>query len=660
MDRKRLLILALGIFSFFSILIAQFYRIQIIQGEKWAAQAKKQHFFTVTEPFMRGSFYANTTLQPGHPETLKPLVVDIQKYHLFIDPESIPENKKEEVAKRIVSLIPSASYEDIRAHFDVKTRSRRLLMWLDRVQMEAVQSWWLAFSRQNRIARNALFFVSDYQRSYPFGKLLGPVLHTVQHQRDEITKQAIPTGGLELSMHSYLVGKQGQRSLMRSPRNNLETGEVISLPENGADIYLTIDCVLQTIAEEEIEKGVKSWGAKGGWAVMMDPYTGEIYALAQYPFFPPNEYQEYFNDPQMSDHTRVHAIIDAYEPGSVMKPITVAIALRANEVLQERGEKPLFSPAEKIATTNVTLKGRRKTLHDTRRHDFLNMYMAIQKSSNVYMARLVERIVDRLGVQWYRDMLTEVFGFGYKTNIELPAESPGMVPVPGKKHPNGRLEWSAPTSYSLAFGHNLQTTALQLIRAHAILANGGYAVQPTLIRKVVKRDGEVKKVHTEKPVKVLSSEITEEVVKAMKYATKPGGSSPGAEVWGYTEAGKSGTANKIENGHYSETKYLASFVGFIPAHKPRFVLLISLDEPKYGFQAGVGKTHHGGNCASPIFREIAKKAVHYLGVAPDDPYGYHVDDPRYDESKADWKKEVSQLKELYGKWNAPNETKKTL
>lgn len=655
MDRKRLILLALGIFSLFSILIAQFYRIQLIQGEKWASQAKRQHFFTVTDPFMRGSFFSNVSVQPGNSQESTPLVVDIQKFHLFIDPEAIPEGKRDVAAQQICALLKGTSYEEIRGQFDVKSRSRRLVMWLDREQMEKVQNWWQSYSRLHRLGRNALFFVSDYQRSYPFGKCLGQVLHTVQHQRDEVTKQAIPTGGLELSMHAYLVGKQGQRSLMRSPRNNLETGEVVSLPENGADIFLTINHVLQTIAEEEIEKGVKEWEAKRGWAVMMNPFTGEIYALAQYPFFNPADYTEFFNDPDMIEHTRVHAIVDANEPGSTMKPITVAIALKANEVLAERKEKPLFSITEKMATFNIPFKGRKKMLHDTRRHDFLNMPMAIQKSSNVYMARLVDRILDRLGADWYRNMLTETFGFSHKTHIELPAESAGVVPMPGKKHPNGRLEWSVPTPYSLAFGHNLQTTSLQVVRAHAILANGGYTVQPTLIRKVVK-NGEVLLDNTPnfKPGRqVLSKAIVDEVVRAMKYITKPGGTSPSAEIWGYTEVGKSGTAEKVENGAYSKTKYFSTFVGFTPVSKPAFVLLVSLDEPKYGFKAGVGKQHHGGISVSPIFRDIAKRALEYLGVAPDDPYGYHVDDPRYDAAKADWKKEVTELRELYAKWNSP-------
>ncbi|MFQ5729554.1 MAG: penicillin-binding transpeptidase domain-containing protein [Waddliaceae bacterium] len=129
-------------------------------------------------------------------------------------------------------------------------------------------------------------------------------------------------------------------------------------------------------------------------------------------------------------------------------------------------------------------------LHDVRRHNYLNMSMALQKSSNIYFARLVERIIDRLGNDWYRRVLEETFGFGVKTHIELPSETVGMLPTPGKLYSSGALEWSAPTPYSLAIGHNLQSNSIQLLRAYAMLVNGGYFVQPTLIRKIVKKDSD--------------------------------------------------------------------------------------------------------------------------------------------------------------------------
>lgn len=660
-NRFRLVIIGLIIAALFSLLIAQFYKIQIVEGDRWTREANRQHFFVVNEPFHRGKFISNTSITKGHPEIPQSFVIDVQKFHLHVDPESIPQDSKDAIANHLMAMLDLSIDEKkhFREQFDLKSRNRKLAMWLDAEMRDAVMEWWLPYARKSRIPRNALFFVNDYQRSYPFGKLLGQILHTIQNTKDELTHQAIPTGGLELYFNQFLKGKQGKRRLMRSPRNSLETGEIISVPENGADVYLSINHGLQAIAEEEIAKGVKQSNAKGGWAVMMNPYTGEILALAQYPFFFPPEYQFYFNDPKMIEHTRVKAITDANEPGSVMKPFTLAVALRANEVLLEKGEKPLFSPEEKLPTSNTHFPGRGKPLKDTHPHAFLNMNMALQKSSNVYMARLIERVINRLGNDFYREALQD-FGFGEKTGIELPYESKGSLPTPGKKHPNGALEWSTPTPYSLAIGHNILVNSIQLLRAYAVFANGGLLVEPTLVRKIVKTkpDGtqeilldNTQPERVKKFPRVLKTENVNLVKTAMKYTTKTGGTARRADVYGFTEAGKTGTANKIVNGTYSEKLYVSSFVGFTPVENPQFVLLVSMDEPEYGFLPGIGKRHHGGTCSAPVFREIAKRSLEYLGITPDDPYGFPVGDPRYDKDKADWVAETRVLKEMYEKWN---------
>lgn len=654
----RLLFFAVGLFCLFGLLIIHFFQIQIIEGEKWSKEARRQHFFVVNQPFQRGTFYSNTSIKRGHPEIPQKLVFDIEKFHLFIDPESIPASLKDSISSHLAVLLPATDKTLLRSQFDRKTRNRRLAMWLDKETHDAIQQWWQPYARRHHLPRNALYFVSDYQRSYPFGKLLGPVLHTVQQIKDEKTGQAIPTGGLELSCYQYLTGKQGKNRLMRSPRNSLETGEVISTPKHGADIYLSINHCLQAIAEEEIAKGVKNCKAKSGWALMMEPRTGEILALAQYPEFYPADYQRYFSDPLLMDHTRVKAIQDAHEPGSVMKTITIAIALQANKVLKDRGEKPIFHPEDKIATSNGHFRGR-KNLTDTHFHAFLNMDLAVQKSSNIYVARLVEQIVDRLGNDWYKQALAS-FGFGEKTGIELPSESKGLVPTPGKKHPNGALEWSLPTPYSLAMGHNILTTSLQTVRACAVFANGGKLVNPILIRKVVRTgaDGKeeilvdnTKRERIENFSKVLDSDIVDRVVRAMKFTTKPGGTARRADILGYTEAGKTGTGEKIVNGCYSKTLHCSSFVGFAPVKEPAFVLIVTMDEPEHGYVPGIGKIHMGGTCSAPVFREIGRRTLEYLGIPPDDPHGYPVGDPRYDAEKADWLVETRQLQEIYEKWN---------
>ena len=661
-SRKRLVFVSLFVIVLFCALLIQFFKIQIIEGDKWSRQAKAQHQLVVIEPFKRGLFYSNTSLKLGHPEKPQAFVTDVSKFHLYADPNSIHPECREEVAKKVCSLlnIKGKEAQKLQQQLSRKSRSRKLAMWLDKEQCEPLNKWWFQYARSKKIARNALFFVQDYKRSYPFGKLLGQVLHTVREDKDDQTKQAIPTGGLELVFDKILQGKEGRRQILRSPRHPLETGKILSHPEDGADVYLTINHYLQAIAEEEICKAVKSSNAKSGWAILMDPKSGEIWALAQYPSFEPGEYRKFFNDKKLQENTKVQAISDPYEPGSTMKPLTIALALKANAELKKQGKKPIFSPNEKIPTANGSFPGRTKPIHDTRTHKYLNMDMAMWKSSNIYMARMAQRIIDALGDKWYRSALQDIFGLGVKTGIELPSESAGMLPTPGKLYAGGKMEWSVPTPWSLSFGHNLLVSSVQMLRSYAIIANGGYEVRPTLVRKVVreKRDGsqEVLLDNTS-PERIksfrrlLEPEIVEAVIRAMKSVTKPGGTASKGDIYGYTEVGKTATSEKIVGGTYSKKDHISTFIGFAPANDAKFVLLIAVDEPEFKYTPGIGGNQHGGNCCAPAFREIGLRTLQYLGVEPDDPYGYPVGDPRRDESKADWIKETKALKELYQQWN---------
>lgn len=656
-DRRRLLMVVLGIVLLLSLLVMQYYFIQVGQHHHWTQLAKRQHFLAVDEPFIRGSFYSNASIGRSHPDKPQKLVLDIQKVHLYADPASIPEEYHSEIASGLQSALWLTKQQQQKLLHQLaqkKSRSRKLALWLDNSAKERILNWWRPFAKSRHIASNALFFVSDYQRSYPFGKLAGQVIQTVQQKRDEKTGQALPTGGLELSCDKYLRGCKGKRLLMRSPRNSLETSDVVTLPENGADVHLTINHVLQSIAEDEVAKAVHRTNAKSGWAVMMHPKTGEILALAQYPYFYPEHYADYFNDPDKRDLSKVKAVSDANEPGSVMKPVTVAITLMANEELKRRGEKPLFDPDEKMATFDGSFPGRRP-LKEITYHRFLNMNMGMWRSSNIYMARLVQRVIDRLGNDWYRQTLWQVFGFGQKTGIELPGESAGVLPMPGKLHPNGALEWSVPTPFSMAIGHNVQITSLQLVRAYACLANGGRLVKPTLIRKVVKNNEVILDNVSQEKFKafpqVLHPSTIGPVTSAMKYATKKGGASFRGDIYGYSETGKTGTTEKIINGVYSRKDHVVTFVGFTPAINPAFVLLVTIDEPEHGYIPGIGKRHMGGFASALAFREIGKRSLAYLGIPPDDPHGYPVGDPRHDASKADWVKETQELQELYNSWN---------
>ena len=653
--KKRVLIIALGLFFLFSLLIAHYFKIQILEGDKWSETALAQHECLLTEPFRRGSFYSNTSVKHGHSEEPRQLVHDVTKFHLFADSLAIPIEKRERVVNEVAKIL-AVSAEKIDADLSKKSRSRKLVPWLSRAQREELSAWWYPFAKKEKLASNALFFVTDYQRSYPFGKLLGQVLHTIRELKEEKTGKALPTGGLEAYFNLHLNGKEGKRILLRSPLNRLETDRVIDLPEDGADIYLTINHCIQAIMEEELEKGVNAAKAKGGWAVLMEAQTGEILGLAQYPFFYPSDYRSYFNDPEKVEETKAKAITDAFEVGSIMKPITMGVCLKANEELVKRGEAPLFSPHEKIDVSRAYFPGRgSKPLYDLPRHTALNMYMALQKSSNVYMAQTVERVIDRLGAAWYREQLSESFGFGYKSGVELPAEALGLVPRIGKMHANGSLEWSLSTPYSLSFGYNIMATSLQMLRAIAIFPNGGFLVEPTLVKKVVKGDQVLFDGNLKPKKRVLSEASAYEVVKGMKFSTKPGGTGRRAELPGYTEAGKTGTAEKIVGGVYSKQKYIASFVGFAPASRREpnaLVLIVTLDEPAPIFLEGGVKNYLGGRCAAPVFRQIMRRTLDYLGVPPDDPYGYPAKDPRSDPIRADWMAEVEALKKQYSEWNS--------
>ncbi len=648
--RFRFVSVAIFVFALFSILIIQFYKIQIFENDKWVQIAKGQHQTVVKEPFKRGVFYSNTQLKTGHIEEKQPFVIDVLAYHVHIDPFLIPLPLKDEMCERLCEILNLPS--EISSHFYKKSRYRKIASMISPQEKERVELFWNDFSKKKRLPKNALYFVKDYQRSYPFGKMLGQVLHTVRTEKEEKTHQGIPTGGLEVVFNKYLKGEEGSKVILRSPRYEIDSDFVDNPPKDGEDVYLTINHILQAITEEELAKGVKKVGAKGGWAVMMNPFSGEIYAMAHYPFFDPSHYQDYYNDPQKSAATRIKAITDCFEPGSTMKAISVAIALKANQELINQGKKPIFSPSEMMRCDNNMFPGRTQPLKDVTNHKFLNMQMAIQKSSNVYPARLMQRVVETLGPSWYREQLVDVFGYGERTGIELPYENAGMVPVPGKKYSNGNYEWSLPTPYSLAIGYNLLVNSIQVVRAFSVFANGGYLVKPTLLRKIVSKEGVI--VDNTQAIfkkKVLDASIVDQVVKAMKFTTKRGGSATLGDVPGFTEAGKTSTSEKLIKGQYSKSLHFSTFVGFAPLNEPKFVLFVGIDEPQKIYIPGFGTTHFGGKCAAPIFREIAKRTLEYLGAHPDDSFGYPKGDPRASIDKSDWIKEVNQLNELYKKYN---------
>ncbi len=642
-EKKRLLVLGLFLFFLFSLLLGQFYKIQVIEGQKWAKQAKGQHQFIIQEPFMRGSFYAGAFSKKKGLFEEQILVMDVPRFHLYIDPDSLPLEQKEVIFEKILSFFPLKGEQKntLKENFYKKSRSRKIIKWIEAEEKKKVLKWWEVFCKEQKIPKKALYFQLDYKRSYPFGFSLGQLLHTVQEEKEGKTFQAFPTGGLEMQFHPFLQGHLGKRIGYRSSRHALEMGPILSFAENGADVYLTINHYLQAICEEELKKGVEDAEAKGGWVFMMQPHTGEVLASAQYPFFHPEEYKRYYNDPDLLEHTKIKAVCELFEPGSIMKPLTLAVCLQGSFFYQEKFHEPLFTPEEKIATLDGSFPKTRFRLKDGRPRKYMNFHMALQKSGNIYLGKVVQRILENIGEKWYREAFIHIFGLGKKTQIEVPSEEEGKIPKPGRLHPNKRPEWSVPTPYSMAIGHNLLVNTAQMAAAFATLANGGFKIRPTLVRKIAKG----KELIWENPLfsqekeRVLHKKVVEEVCKGLLLTTQLGGTSPRADIELYTVLGKSGTSEKVEKGQYSQEKYIASFVGFAPEEDPEFVLAVVLDEPKKKWIPQAGKNYHGGVSAAPIFRKIAGRSLLYLGVSPEK------------KKKKEQKERARECRRLYQEWN---------
>lgn len=631
--------------------------IQILESEKWQSKARSQHIRVIHDEAMRGQFFG-TYRSPNLSNNKKiTFTSNILSYGLYVDSKSIPQ----EAHKDVVDLfqdICNVSEEFTRKQLLIESRFRRVISDVSSEMEQKILSRWKEIAKKFKAPRNAVFSIKHYKRVHPCGSLLGQLLHTVRKDSDK-EGLPVPTGGLEEVFKEVLEGKKGTRSLIKTVHASIDQSSDVAhvLPVSGTSITLTIDPNIQAICERELEKGVNAVEAKSGTAVMMDPYSGEVMAIAHYPFFNPDVYNEYYASEELIEQTKNSALVDVFEPGSVMKPLTCALLLLGNEkVVSQKGES-FFDPELPFDVSSTKFKGR-GPLRDPTQHKRLNMNMALQKSSNIYMARNTGKLIDLLGPEWYRSHLLTIFGIGQKTGFEAPCESMGFIPRIGKTHQNGALEWSMPTPFALSMGYNLTTTAMQLTRAFCIFANGGYLVFPTCIRSVEmpyelkeKKPALAAIINRATPKKVLPLHICKKIVNGMQFVMTKEGSGRHGRVPGYTSAGKSGTSEKISHGRYKNNVHHSKFVGFAPVNNPELVLCVCIDEPKKKYVDGVGSTHLGGVSAAPVFREITRMTLKYLGRKEDNPYYYSEGDPRTCSSKVEWAKETKDLKKLYDEWN---------
>ncbi|MDP2911128.1 MAG: penicillin-binding transpeptidase domain-containing protein, partial [Candidatus Omnitrophota bacterium] len=390
--------------------------------------------------------------------------------------------------------------------------------------------------------------------------------------------------GLELRFDKHLKGVQGYRYAIRDAKQrevpSYEYKEI--QPVDGDNIVLTIDNMIQSIAEKELENGYKKFHAKGACIIIMDPFTGDILALANRPSYDPNNAR----GGATADSRRNRAICDYFEPGSSFKIIA------ASSLLEEKAVRP----DEKFYCENGEYKWHGHTYHDHTPHGWLAFRDVIKYSSNIGTMKAAQKLgPDRL----YKYI--KKFGFGEKTGIELPGEINGVT-----THPS---TWSKLSLCSISMGQEVTVTALQLSRAIAVLANGGNLVTPRIVEAIEDRTGHViKKFETKKPQRIISEETAKEMRNILR-GVVDSGTAEMAEVDGYFPAGKTGTAQKVEsNGTYSHSKFTASFIGFVPYDDPRLVIAVIMDEPR--------PIYYGGVVCAPVFKKVTAELMSYYKIWP--------------------------------------------
>jgi cell division protein FtsI (penicillin-binding protein 3) len=352
------------------------------------------------------------------------------------------------------------------------------------------------------------------------------------------------------------------------------------LPRQGAQVELTIDASLQQVTESELATAVVARRAQAGTAVVMDPFTGEILALANVPSIDPNDFGS-----GAVDRRRNRVIADSYEPGSTFKGIVAAAALEAGVV----------QPEDRVYCEKGNLAVGRRVVHDHDPYGWLSFADVVKHSSNIGMGKVGER----LGAARLAAAIT-AFGFGTPTQIDLPGEVAGIL----RPH----TEWARINLITTSFGQGISVTAIQLLRAYAAIANGGQLMRPYVVRRVVAADGTLLRENRPMVVGRPISTETARVVTDLLRGVVDGGTGTQARIDGVAVAGKTGTAQKVDGktGRYSPRDRMSSFIGFVPADAPRFVILVVVDSPR--------TATYGGLVAAPVFRRIAEYGVDRLGL----------------------------------------------
>ncbi len=552
-SRVRLFFLAAFIVLFWLLLEVNLFRVQIVMHEQFDDVAQRQYEKKIALPARRGAICDVNGNK---------LATTLIRYDIAADPKMVADKTR-------VAQYCARSFGRSKNFYLTRLKRNSHFVFLERRVSE---------DRATKVLQlddPGLIKTPNFRRFYPF-KSYGAHLLGFTDPDDR------GLGGIELQFDSYLRGRPGEVVLQYDgPRRvYYDADHPIKKAQTGADLYLTIDKNIQTVVEQELATGVRQAKAKSGMAIVMDPFTGAILAMANYPSFDPNAHNRY-----SSEAKRNRCITDVFEPGSTIKIMTAAALL----------QEGLYSKNDIVYCENGKYKVYDRWFRDTKKHGWLSFEKVIEKSSNVGMIRLAEKIPSRTLFRYLRN-----FGFGMDTGIGLKGASIGMLDQPAK--------WSGVSKASISIGYEIGVTAVHLAAAYSAAVNGGYLYRPWVISHLRYPDGRQEKIYETEMIRQVISEPVSRQLKLFMKGVVEKGTGQKARVQGLVVGGKTGTARKYDRKtkRYYSDKYIASFVGFADFDNPRFVVAVIIDEPK--------TQHYGGVVAAPVFSKIIQRIFYFDNV----------------------------------------------
>lgn len=525
------------------LLVVRAVDLQWLQSERLTTLAEKQRYREYTALAPRGSIYDSKG---------RTLAESVEIPSIAVMADELP-------AERLGALAAALGWSKKR--LQRKLGKRKGFVWLARQVTPSLAERVMALNIPG------VRHEKEWRRYHPLGPETGHLLGFVGVDGKGLE-------GVERAWNSSLTGESGLRQLRRDARgHSLPGGAWLREPVPGKPITLTIDASIQSIAYAALAEGVRSQNAKGGSVVVMRPKDGAILAMANWPGYNPNSFRRF-----KPGEWRNRAVTDVFEPGSTLKPFSVAAAIASGKW---QADSIVYCEKGAMRVADYTIK-------DDHPEGWLDLTGVIVKSSNIGVAKLALDI----GAEPLYDMLKKA-GFGRRSSTGLGGESPGIV-LPLER-------WGPVETANIAFGQGIAVTPLQLAAAFSVLANGGLYVAPTLFAEQL--NSPERDVH-----RVIPEAVGRQVITMLEYATSEDGTGSKAVPVGYRVAGKTGTAQKPNaRGGYSRNKYNAVFAGFAPVENPELVIVVMVDEPK--------KSIYGGQVAAPIFRHVAESVLPYLGVA---------------------------------------------